>query len=245
MLEKKQIRRFTFFGLFIVVMLSPFTSFRCDFPTFPLPPCAEKPFGVYTERAYYPDKDTPIDEVLEFETAAYIGSFMGNGGIFDGGDFIDDDTQKYEGHYSKKASVYAESTGYAGWFIQWGGVTSSEDETKNMIDYKDGKLVFAVKTPIDLIVGIRSGNIPPGDEKSKFLLSECAGFEANNQWHTISINISEFMARDKEFDISQIKVFFSVASELRSGGTGPEHKTFWIDDIMWLKCPATPYPPNS
>lgn len=187
--------------------------------------------GIYSE--------TPSDR-LRPDVDSFIGTFKGAGAIFNANDFIDDNTEVQEGGISKKSTMSVDGSKgqYAGWFVQWGNRESPDSETRDMSTFEGGNLSFWVKSSINLEVGIRSGNVqPPGTETSKVILSRNSypPFEPDNEWHKISIPLSDFTGEAPKADLSQIKIFFVVSSNTPSGGTGGVPKTFWIDDVRWEK----------
>ena len=182
-------------------------------------------FGIYTER--------PIPKVIP-DSTGFVGIYYGGGGTFD--EFVDDTDEFKEGEMSKRSTMTVGSGGpWAGWFVQHGKDGTPDSSTKDMSSFAGGHLRFWVKSPIDLLVGIRSGNVRAGQERSTVLLSSYDSFSPDNQWHQVSIPLSDFVGPSPKADLSQIKIFFNVASNAASGGTGGSPKTFWIDDIVWAK----------
>lgn len=182
--------------------------------------------GIYSETTY---------NRLIFDVDSFIGVFSGAGAVFS--TFVDDTTQKQEGKYSKESmlSVNEMLGQYGGWFAQWGGIGSSD--TKNMLDYVGGNLSFWVKSAVNLEVGIRSGNVVPGTESSKVLLNKYPSFIPGDDWHKVCIPLSDFTGPAPQADLSQVKVFFVVASSTFSGGTNGKPVKIWIDDVRWEKAP--------
>jgi hypothetical protein len=182
-------------------------------------------FGIYTETACYS---------VRFDVNAFLG--IDRAKPNPNSEFIDDADERQEGLVSKRFTVNVGPTNdWEIWFVQH-GLTSSNYETKDMSAFREGFLTFFVKSPIDLLVGIRSGNVQAGEETSKVCLSGFSSFDADNEWHKVSIPLSEFEGPSPKADLAQIKVFFVIGttSEL-SGGTDGD-VTFWVDDVRWVKC---------
>lgn len=171
---------------------------------------------------------------LEPDVNSFIGTFSGNGGDIE---LVTESNEKKEGSISLKAtlSVNASSGGFAGWFVSWGNEDLADDNsyTRSMSSYGGGSIIFWVKSTINLEVGVRSGNVDPGDETSKVLLSDFQSFAPDNTWRRVCIPISLFEGTAPKADLSQIKVFFVIASNTPSGGTGGVSQSFWIDDVRW------------
>jgi hypothetical protein len=186
----------------------------------------DRQVGIYCETC--PNRLSPnID--------SFIGTYVGNGASID--TFLDDYSTYVEGSFSKKTtlSVNGSAGGYAGWFVQWGVEGTADSYSKDMSVFKSGKLSFWVKSTINLLVGIRSGNIPAGTENSDVLLTSYASFQPDSQWHQVCIPISDLISADPRTDLTKIKIFFNVASNTSSGGTGGVEETFWIDDVQWIR----------
>jgi len=180
-------------------------------------------YGIYSETV----------SGVTLDVDSYMGKYAGGGATFNDGDFVDDTSDYKEGDKSKKATMTVAAAGqYAGWFVQWGLSGSPDTETKDMSAYSGGSLKFWVKTPVDLEIGMRSGNVGAGSETSKVLLSSYGSY-TDDSWHEVSIPISDFTGPSPKADLSQIKVLFNVASCAASGGTGGVAKTFRIDNIRW------------
>ena len=183
-------------------------------------------FGIFSET-------TPTRLVPDVD--AFIGTFSGGGAVFN--DFLADSTEKAEGLLSLKStlSVEAARNQFAGWFISWGASehVGNDSFTRDMLSFMEGRLLFWVKSPINLEVGIRTGNIRAGEEESKILLNDIASFAADNTWRQVCIPLVEFVSRDVRTDFSQVKVFFVISSSPATGGTGGTPRSFWVDDIRW------------
>lgn len=220
----KKIKFAHFILMILIVSLMPLLV-NCPEDKPPIVPKEDIILGIYSETA--PD-------ILVPDIDSYIGTYTDDkGGSIS--EFIDDTNEKKEGGISKKAtmSVDASQNQYAGWFVQNDIIGTSDSKTKNMSDFKGGKLTFWVKSPINLGIGIRSGNVQPGSETSKVMLNNYPPFQTDNEWHRICIPLSDFTGEKPKADLSQIKIFFNVFANTPSGGTGGEPKTFWIDDVRW------------
>jgi hypothetical protein len=194
-----------------------------------VPPCptsGENPssLGIFSETG----------STLQPDVNSFIGKFQGNGGQIE---LVTDANEKKEGSVSLKAtlSVSASSGGYAGWFVSWGNLDLAEENscTRNMSTYGGGSIVFWVKSTINLEVGVRSGNVQAGEESSKVLLSNFQSFAPDTTWRRVCIPLSLFQGAAPKADLSKIKVFFVIASNTPSGGTGGVLQSFWIDDVRW------------
>ena len=75
--------------------------------------------------------------------------------------------------------------------------------------YTNGYLKLFTKTAIDLVIGIRSNNIAPGDESSKVWLSNYC--DIDDKWHDVSIPLVDFLSRDARLDLTRMKILFNVA----------------------------------
>ncbi len=171
---------------------------------------------------------------LKLDTDSFLGTF---GNISNNYLIISEDsTILMEGPKSLKISIKTNKNleEFAGWFICWGpkALTGDNKCTLNMSDYRTGTVEFWIKSPINLLFSIRSGNISEGEELSKILLSEIENFVPDNNWHHIKIPLSLFSS---SADFTKIKVFFTLASNLSSGGTNDSLCTYWIDDLIWRK----------
>lgn len=150
-----------------------------------------------------------------------------------------DFNEKAEGEFSQRISMGVDETAgeFACWFVAWGVEGTSDFVTRDMSGYAEGYLSFWIKSPVNLEVSIRSGDVQAGTETSIVLLSGYPSFESDTTWRKICIPISDFVGTDSnpQVDLSIMKVLCSIASSERSGGTGGTRQTFWIDDIRWEK----------
>jgi hypothetical protein len=186
--------------------------------------------GIYTEAA--------IDR-LQPDIDSFIGTYEGPsenpGTIYE---FVDDNITIKEGGISKKTTVAVDGLKgqYAGWFVQCGKQGTSESVTKDMSAFAGGYMTFWVKSPINLEIGIRSGNVTYGEETSKINLnnSNYPAFKNDDIWHKVEIPLNDLTGTTRA-DLKRIKIFFNVASSTPSGGTGGVQKSFWIDDVRWEK----------
>lgn len=167
--------------------------------------------------------------------AGYIGVDKNTGSSFE---IITDNTTSTEGSESMKATYDIVGDGWGSWYCEEGG--PDRNERKNMMEYEAGYLVFDVKTEVDLEIGIRSSNIPAGNEKSKGMLSEY-GILLDGQWQEVYIPLSDFKLKEPELDFKRIEVYFNVAVVGKKVGAASGE--FWIDDVRWLT--QSPPVPNS
>jgi hypothetical protein len=179
--------------------------------------------GVFSETTpiLTPDKDT------------FIGTFTGLGGSYT--EFRPDNDVKKEGAASMRMTVRATGDGFAGWFVAWGDAThyTADTFTRDMSRYRDGSLRFWVLSPIDLEVGIRSGNVGAGFESSKTVLSR-VGFAPGPNWQPVCLTLSTLMGDTPKADAGRMKILFVIATSRPSGGTpGGAPVTFWVDDVRW------------
>jgi len=184
--------------------------------------------GVFSEMA---------DEILEPGDNAFIGAFEGpNSTIV----IEEDDTIRRFGAVSMKATISVDETagGFAGWFVSWGDASTDDTFVRDMSAYQQSGLQFWVKSPINLEVGVRSGNVPAGSETSRVLLSDVSAFAPDDVWRQVCIPIANFEGPSPKADLSRIKVFFVITSNVASGGTGGAEVMFWVDDVLWISTPC-------
>lgn len=189
--------------------------------------------GIFSETA-------PVS--LEPDVDSFIGTFTGGGATFP--TFVEDTSDKQEGAISLRATVAVNAAqgGFAGWFVSWGnaGQVANDTVVRDMSLFEGGRLTFRVKSPIDLEVGIRSGNVTAGTETSKVLVSRFDPTVADNTWRQVCIPLTILQGPPPRADLRRIKVFFVIASNTPSGGTPRgAPATFLIDDIRWERsaCP--------
>lgn len=214
------------FAILIVSSISLLMNCKDDKPITVEPPCEDKVLGIYSETA---------TDRLRPDVDSFFGAINGNGGSLS--EFVDDNVVKIEGGISKRMTITVDGTQgqWAGWFVQNGTIVSPETEAKDMSAFKDGVLTFWVKTTINLEVGIRSSDVPPGMETSKVYLNNYPPFTPHGAWQKVSIPLAHFTGPHPKANLSKIKIFFVVASNTPSGGTGGNPATFWIDDVRWEK----------
>ncbi|ETW97150.1 MAG: hypothetical protein ETSY1_23840 [Candidatus Entotheonella factor] len=166
---------------------------------------------------------------------ACIGNFFGEGATYD--EFVTDTDEKQEGAFSLRStvSVDASQEQFAGWFVSWEICDLAGDNSivRDMSLFENGRMLLWVKTPIDLEVGIRSGNVSPGFETSKIRLSDINPLVIDDNWHLVCVPLSPFRGVAPNADFTQIKVFFVIASNVATGGTGGLPATFWVDHVRW------------
>lgn len=137
-----------------------------------------------------------------------------------------------EGVSSRKATYDVRASGWAGFYVEEGGVGGYE--TKDLSDFQEhGHLAFWVKTTEDVEVGIRSDNISAGTEYSKVMISDY-GVSLDSEWHPASIPLSDFHALDPRTDFSRMEVYFIasiVGPKIGHAAAGD----FWIDEVVWSK----------
>ncbi len=121
--------------------------------------------------------------------------------------------------------------GYAGFFIQEGELTDAVS-TKDVSIFRDGYLNFWVKTPVDLQISLRSGNLQGGDEASKVMLSDY-NIAADNDWHEAYIALDDFKIWDNRLDFTQMKTFFNVA--VLGEFVTSFSDTFWISNVRYVR----------
>jgi len=172
-------------------------------------------------------------ETLPPDIETFFGTFSGGGATVE--EYTEDLDQKREGERSLRTTVTVSNGGYAGWFISEGDGTRVDDQsfTRDMTEYSGGALILWAKSPIDLLVGIRSGNVTAGRETSTALLSEIAPFHADDTWYRVCVPMDRLEGPAPHADLSRVKVLFFVASNDETGGTGGRARTFWIDDVRW------------
>ena len=181
--------------------------------------CHAAEFGVYSETipgcTLYDDPNAN----------SRIGTYSGGTSSIE---LYSDLDNKKEGSESMKVVIDVKPGGWAGSFVQWGVEWEREDITKDMSEYANGYLSFWVKTAIELKVGMRSGNIAPGSEKSEVNLSDYCSID--DQWHDVIIPMTVFKDKEPRLDFTRIKILFNVAIDEGSAGT----KNFWIDNVRWI-----------
>jgi hypothetical protein len=117
------------------------------------------------------------------------------------------------------------------------GVQGTPDTfTRDMRFFDGGTLRFVIKSEVDdLVVSTRSGDVEAGTEHS-IRLSSVSGFEVGS-WVELSIPLVQFTdppPGKPKADLSQIKIFFNIASSQESGGTDGE-QSFWVDNVRWVR----------
>ena len=142
----------------------------------------------------------------------------------------------FEGDRCKETTIAVNEGEWIVWFVerQKGG----KPDTINMSEYEGGFLKFAIKADAqipDLVVGIRSANITPGEEIKRrvSVFTETTGQWNDGKWHEVSIPLSSFSGSTPELDLSRIQTLFVIGSSwVESGGTDGIG-TFWVDHIRW------------
>lgn len=162
----------------------------------------------------------------------FFGTLSGLGGVV--GPFASDVANRAEGTTSLRLTVQTSGKGFAGWFTAWGDATRYADEgfTRDMSRFAGGSLRFAVNSPVNLEVGIRSGNVAAGSESSKVLLSQL-WVAMGSGWKPVCLPMSLVTGPSPQADAKRIKILFVVAVSEGAGGTGGVPVTFWIDSVRW------------
>jgi hypothetical protein len=107
-----------------------------------------------------------------------------------------------------------------------------------MTSYAGGSLRFWVRSTVDLEVGIRSGDVTAGRERSKVLLSRSTAWRPSDQWQRACIPLALLVGPNPKADLSRIKVLVVVAVSERTGGTGGVPVDVWLDDVRWEQRPC-------
>ncbi len=182
-------------------------------------------FHVYSE--------TGSEPKCHFEVNCDIGAY---GELEEGGLDETDLGCVCEGNLCMQAKINLHQEEHAGWFVRAG--TLENHQTRDMSGFENGCLIFCLKSPVDLGVGIRSSDIPEGEEESKIKLSEL-GILPDDRCREIIIPLDEFKSRDDRLDFSQIEVLFNIYSDQTTGGTGGQNVIFYVDSIQWCReCPV-------
>jgi hypothetical protein len=180
---------------------------------------------------------------LQFDVNAFLGVSSGGNSIGEPDPFVgfrDDPYENVEGRISKLTTVnLAPDDQWAVWFVQH-GLTDDDADTLDLSAYRGGYLEFWVKSPIDLVLGIRSGDVPAGMETSKICLSGLASFTPDDTWQFITVPLSLLEGGYPKADLSQIKVFFVIGSTSELSGATNGDVSFWVDDVRWVKPPDEP-----
>lgn len=187
--------------------------------------CDADEIGIFSESTYY----NVVPDVNSF-----TGIIVKGRAICDS--FRIDSVVKREGEFSRKISMSVASRNEScGWFVQHGVEGTSNAFTRDLTKFIGGYLKFSVKSSVDLLVGIRSGNVLSGQEDSKVLLSDYSNFSPDDNWHDISIPLKDFAGSPPKADFTEIKVLFEILSEQRSGGTGGSSESVWVDNVRWTR----------
>jgi hypothetical protein len=189
----------------------------------PVSPSSEGGLGIFSEsgQRLRPDRDV------------FIGTFSGGGAVL--GDFGRDTKVRAEGRESLRSTVSATGPGFAGWFVSWGNAARLPDQgyTRDMSAYAGGSLRLSVRSPVELEVGIRSGDVAAGTESSKVLLSRATTFAPGPGWQRLCVPLALMAGPSPAADLARIKILFVVAVSPATGGSGAAPATFWIDDVRW------------
>jgi hypothetical protein len=172
------------------------------------------------------------------DVQTFIGTFAGSGGNLV--DFAEDNTTSAEGSRSMRITMRASGLGFVGWCIGWGDATRIADQnfTRDMSAYAGGSLRFWARSTTELEIGIRSGNVPAGSETSKVLLTMVTSFVKNGQWQSVCIPLSRFTGAFPKANLAQMKVFFVLAVNDATLGTGGVNATAYVDDVRWDRRPC-------
>jgi hypothetical protein len=100
---------------------------------------------------------------------------------------------------------------FANWYVE------ETNTSRFMNDYADGYLQFYVRTATDLEFAIRSSNVTPGEETSKFTLGEL-GVPLDNNWQLVVVPISALAARDPNLDLARIQTYFVITAKTELSG---------------------------
>lgn len=185
--------------------------------TFTIAADTQNPFGLLSETF----------SGVNLDADSKLLSFEGAGGRVI--EILDDFTDLREGEKSLKALVNSTSTtGFAGWFVQWGTTNTNDTHTRDMSAFYEGSIRFWLKAPRSLdgklFVGIRSGNVLEGSELSKMPVPI-----ANDDWNPVTVRISDFARPPPWADLSRTKVLFSIFVVGQTGG----QQAFSVDNLRW------------
>ena len=183
--------------------------------------------GIYSET-------TPV---LRPDVDTYFGIFSGLGAIVT--EFRDDSSTWKDGTVSLRTTARSSGNGFAGLFVAWGDNMHYADNnfTRDMSKYAGGSIRFWTRTPVDLEIGIRSGNVTAGAEASKTLLSRLGVVPAMS-WQWVCIPLAPLTGASPLADLGHTKIFFVASVNQTSGGTGGLPVTFWFDDVRWDTAPC-------
>lgn len=135
-----------------------------------------------------------------------------------------------------RATFELSSNGWAGLFFVEGRM--GDDRTIDLSDYaKAGALRFWIKTEVDVQVGVRSGNIAPGRERSKLWLAKENLADPDGEWQLVRIPLSRFAELDGRLRFDQVAVPFVAAVD--HGSSQADSGSFEIADVSWCRTSAT------
>lgn len=177
---------------------------------------------------------SPFSVLTDSIIVGYIGLFHGP---YDTIGIVIDSGNAAEGIWSLRAEFYIRSNGWAGWYIEEGGVGGNE--TRDLSHFLlNGHLRFSVMTTVELEIGIRSDNISPGDEQSKVCLLQYE-IPADGTWHDVAIPLFDFWMLEWQpptqfrLDFSKMEVYFIASVGPCTEGVAVG--TYWIDNVRWTK----------
>lgn len=157
----------------------------------------------------------------------FLGVFQGPGDVIDLMTRMDG--QAPEGASYLEATAAMTSTGWAGLYFEKGGAGGSE--TEDLSAYARGSLHFAIRSTLDVEIGIRSDNVRAGAETSKIMLRARGYARLDGTWENVSIPISEFQRLDPALRLEQMEVLFTAA--VIAQRSGARTGTFAIDNVRW------------
>ena len=149
-----------------------------------------------------------------------------------------DSLDKKEGEFSTRIMLQVPVSGSGGWSSIWGEGSQEKDPdwTLDLSAYEQGSMSFYIKSPVDLMVKIRSGKgrIPPGDQDSKFRLSDIGFRLTDSDWQHVCVSLSAFKDKEPRLNFSEMKELFSIVAEEETRGTEGNEVTILIDDLKWV-----------
>ncbi|MDA3850811.1 MAG: chitobiase/beta-hexosaminidase C-terminal domain-containing protein [Spirochaetaceae bacterium] len=145
---------------------------------------------------------------------------------------IETTTEASEGSEGWKLTV-----GSAGWM----GFGVSSLQGKDFSNFADGYIRFDIKTnsSVGYKLGMRSGPIM----ENWINLDSGYGYVADNQWHSVSVPVADFLAQNQWFNISQLSLQFMFAGQ---GATNAgdiiymDNIHYWTDNPKGTTTVSTP-----
>lgn len=172
--------------------------------------------------------DEAVPEIEWAHAAIYVWEFTAT---------LQTDSTSNAGHKGSRSVIKvatSEGLTWNGWAFHVAKQDNETQPTADLSNYKGGSLHLAVKGTIPTL-GVMMSSANQGQGSAPLVDLAGKGYLPDDQWHEITIPLSEFDAGN--LDLSQIFVYCGFVAPNTQGGEFDPLATYMVDDIWFVPAP--------